>query len=151
MGKHAQSVEAEAWNRFADGGRALLVGAAVLAPLWRRDSRSSFDAMTAILATSAACKAIKAFWHEPRPNGQNNNSFPSQHSGECFAAAAILNGVWRDGAGPVAIGVATAVSLARLFGGKHHVVDLVAGGALGIVAASPTSQASARLIAATSS
>jgi membrane-associated phospholipid phosphatase len=106
----------------------------VVAPLWRRDYRTSLNALTAILATSAACKAIKAFWREPRPNGENSKSFPSQHAGDCFAAAAILDREWRDGIGPLAVGVATAVSMARVFSGKHHVADVIAGAALGTIA-----------------
>lgn len=140
----SQPANAEGWNCLADGGRALMVASAILVPLWRRDTRRSFDAMTAILATSAACKCIKAFWHEPRPNGQNNNSFPSQHAGECFGAAAILECGRQDAIGPVAIGLATAISMARLFSGKHHVADVIAGAAIGILAARITSDSQAR-------
>jgi hypothetical protein len=130
----SEPANADAWNRFADAGRALLVGGAVIAPLWRKDYRTSLNGLTAILAVSAASKAIKAFWHEPRPNGENNNSFPSQHAGDCFAAAAILDRDWRDAVGPLALGIATAVSAARVLSGKHHVADVIAGASLGIVA-----------------
>jgi membrane-associated phospholipid phosphatase len=133
-----EPASADAWNRFADGGRALLVGAAVIAPLWRKDFRTSFNGLTAILATSAASKSIKAFWREPRPNGQNAKSFPSQHAGDCFAAAVTLDREWGSAMGPLAIGLATAVSAARVFGGKHHVADVVAGAALGVIAAELT-------------
>ena len=126
--------KADIWNRIADAGRALLVGGAVVAPLWRQDFRTSFNALTAVLASSAASKAVKTFWREPRPNGENNNSFPSQHAGDCFAAAVVLDREWRDAIGPAAIGLATAVSLARVFGGKHHVADVIAGAALGVIA-----------------
>lgn len=136
----SQSSNAEAWNSFADAGRALLVSAAVLAPLFRRDFKSSFDGLTAILATSSASKAIKAFWREPRPNGENANSFPSQHAAECFAAAVILDRVWPDRAGPAATGCATAIATARVFSGKHHPADVLAGGAVGILVANLTTE-----------
>jgi membrane-associated phospholipid phosphatase len=132
--------KADRWNRFADAGRALLVGGAVIAPLWRKDYRTSINGLTAVLATSAASKALKAFWHEPRPNGQNNSSFPSQHAGDCFAAAVILDREWREAVGPLAIGLATAVSFARVFSGKHHIVDVVAGASLGVIAAEIASE-----------
>lgn len=125
---------ADAWNRFADGGRALLVGAAVVAPLWRKDFRTSLSGLAAVIATYAASKSIKTLWREPRPNGQNNESFPSEHAGDCFAAATVLDQEWRNSVGPLAIGIATAVSMARVFSGKHHVVDVVAGAALGVIA-----------------
>ncbi|HEX8840191.1 MAG TPA: phosphatase PAP2 family protein [Sphingomicrobium sp.] len=126
---------AQAWNCFADVGRALLVGSAVFAPLWRRDTRTSFNALTAVLATSAGSKATKAFWRERRPNGENNKSFPSAHAGDCFAAAVSLHRSRGDLLGPLAIGLATAVSMARVFSGKHHIADVIAGSALGVVAA----------------
>jgi len=125
---------ADGWNRFADAGRAILVGGAIIAPLWRKDIRSGLNALTAVLAVSAGSKAIKAFWTEPRPNGQNNNSFPSQHAADCFAAATVLRRKWTNGAGPAAIGLATAVSLARVISGKHHLADVVAGAGLGVLA-----------------
>lgn len=129
------------WNGFADAGRLLLVGGAIVAPLLRRDYRSSFNAVTAILTTFAVSKATKAFWDEPRPNDENDKSFPSLHAADCFAAAVSIHREWRDAMGSAAIGLATAVSLARVFSGKHHVVDVAAGGSLGIIAA----HASARL------
>jgi membrane-associated phospholipid phosphatase len=125
---------AAAWNSFADAGRAVLVGGAVVAPMWRKDVRSGLSSLSAILAVSAASKAIKAVWKEPRPNGENKQSFPSQHAGDCFAAAAILKREWSDGAGPAAIGLATAVSLARVLSGKHHLADVIAGAGLGVIA-----------------
>ena len=130
-----EPANADAWNAFADVGRALLVGGAVVAPLWRKDFRNSFDGLAALLATYGACKAIKALWPERRPNGQNNHSFPSEHAGDCFAAAVILDRDWQNSLGPAAIGLATAISMSRVFSGKHHIADVVAGGALGIIAA----------------
>lgn len=121
---------------MGDAGRWLLVGGAIVAPLVRRDVRGSLNALTAILATAALTKAIKAFSREPRPNGEDDNSFPSQHAAECFAAAVSLHRRFEEGIGPAAIGVATAVSLTRLFGGKHHPPDVIAGAGMGITAAS---------------
>lgn len=126
--------EEDIWCRLGDGGRFLLTGAAVVAPLAKRDYRGSFNALTGILAAAAVSKAIKAVWHEPRPNGEDTNSFPSQHAGECFAAAVSLDRQFKDAVGPGAIGLATAVALTRIFGRKHNVADVIAGTALGIVA-----------------
>ena len=126
--------KADAWNRFADAGRIALIGAAIGAPLWRRNFRGSFNALTAILGTSATDKLIKAVWNERRPNGENNNSFPSQHAAECFAAATSLDRSFGDGIGPVAIGLATLVSITRICSGKHHTADVFAGAGIGITA-----------------
>jgi membrane-associated phospholipid phosphatase len=122
------------WNRFADAGRAVLVGGALIAPMWRKDFRAGFSALSAISSVSAASKAIKAVWKEPRPNGQNRKSFPSQHAGDCFAAATILRRESSRGVGIAAIGLAATVSLARVFSGKHHLADVIAGAGLGTIA-----------------
>jgi membrane-associated phospholipid phosphatase len=126
--------QADEWNSFADAGRAVLVAAATVAPMWRKDFRSGSNALTATLAASAASRAIKGVWSEPRPNGQNDNSFPSEHAADCFAAATILRRDSPNGLGPAAMGLAVAVCFARVFSGKHHVVDLIAGAALGVIA-----------------
>lgn len=128
----------DVWNRIGDCGRVVLVGTAVAAPLARHDFRGSFNALTAILSTAAVCKAAKGFWHEPRPNGEDSNAFPSQHASECFAAAASLDAQFADAIGPGAIGLATAVALTRIFGRKHHVADVIAGAAIGILATKVT-------------
>ena len=39
------------------------------------------------------------------------------------------------GIGAAAVSLATAVSMARIFCGKHHVVDVIAGAGMGITAA----------------
>jgi membrane-associated phospholipid phosphatase len=101
------------------------------------------EGLTALFATDAAAKAIKAFWHERRPNGEDSDSFPSEHAGDCFAAAIILARESPETIGPASIGLATAVAMARVFSGKHHVADVIAGGSLGVLAGE-LSSASAR-------
>jgi membrane-associated phospholipid phosphatase len=46
----------------------------------------------------------------------------------------ILDKERRYAMGPIAIGLATAVSMARVFSGKHHVADVIAGASLGVIA-----------------
>ena len=124
----------DARNRLGDAGRVLLIGSAVAAPLARKDFSGSFNALTAVLGAAGVSKAIKAFWKEPRPDGEDRKSFPSQHASERFAAAISLDAAFADSLGPVAIGGATAVALTRLFGRKHRIADVIAGAALGITA-----------------
>ena len=125
---------ADVWARFGDVGRAGLIGGALLLPLRRRDFDASFDALTAVVASAAACKAIKPFVPERRPNGENNNGFPSQHAAESFAAGLALKRSIGDPAGALGVGVATMVAMSRLFARKHWAVDVVAGIAIGAAA-----------------
>ena len=128
--------EEKLWCRVGDAGRILLVGGAIAAPLRKRDFDRSFDTLSAVLATAAACKFVKAFWHEPRPNGEDSNSFPSQHAAECFAAAQSLDGALNGRGRSIALALAGGVALTRVLARKHRLADVIAGGAMGITAAS---------------
>ena len=125
---------ADVWARFGDVGRVGLIGGALALPLRRRDFDASFDALTAMLASSATCKAIKPFVPAPRPNGEDQNSFPSQHAAECFAAGLALRRLVGDPTGAAGVGAATLVAMSRLFARKHRTVDVVAGIAIGAAA-----------------
>lgn len=120
------------WARAGDVGRAGLLLSAVALPLCRRDFNAGFDALTAIFACAAVSKAVKAWWDEPRPNGEDNKSFPSQHAAECFAAGVAL--ARNDSWGGPALVAAAAVAATRLLARKHHPLDVVAGAGLGITA-----------------
>lgn len=126
---------ADAWNRFADAGRALLIGGAATAPLIRRDWRASINASAVIFAVSTATKVIKMSWREPRPDGEDRQSFPSEHAVDGFAAAAIIGRELNPKIGLAAVGLATAISLARIFSGKHYVADVIAGAGIGFATA----------------
>jgi membrane-associated phospholipid phosphatase len=129
----AQASTADVWARFGDAGRFGLIAAALALPVKRRDFDGSFDALTSVLATSALCKAIKPFVPERRPNGENCNSFPSQHAAESFAAALALRRYFGKRTGAAAIGAGTLVAISRLFALKHRARDIVAGIAIGTV------------------
>ena len=131
-----ETAQDELWCRLGDGGRLVLVGGAIVSPLVRKDFRGALNAATAVLAVASLSKAIKAVWHERRPDGEDDKSFPSQHAAECFAAAASLDRQFKDGIGPAAIGLATAVALTRVFGRKHRPADVIAGAGMGITASS---------------
>jgi membrane-associated phospholipid phosphatase len=118
---------ADAWARLGDVGRVGLIGAAFALLLSCRDFDASFNAVTAILGSAAVCKAIKPFVPERRPNGEDWNSFPSQHAAECFASGLALRRFFGRTAGAAAIGFATLVAMSRLFAKKHHAADVVAG------------------------
>lgn len=125
--------DAEAWARFGDIGRFAIIGASLAMPLRRRNFDGCFNSATAVLATASVCKLLKAFIHERRPNGEDNNSFPSQHAAEVFAAGLSM----RNHFGPLkgaSVGAATLVAISRLFARKHRPVDVAAGVLIGAAA-----------------
>lgn len=64
---------------------------------------------------------------------EGGNSFPSGHSTQAWAVAAVVASEYKDRRAVqiLAYGVATAVSVARFTGQKHYLSDVVVGSALG--------------------
>jgi membrane-associated phospholipid phosphatase len=132
MANPADSAHApDLWARFGDAGRFGLDSAAVVLPLQRRNFDGSFDAVSSLFLTTAVCKGLKAFVPERRPDGENMNSFPSQHAAECIAAGLALRRHFGRSTGTAALALATAVALSRLFAKKHHTIDVIAGIVIG--------------------
>lgn len=87
-------------------------------------------------------QAIGHFYYHPRPFVERgdvvqllghgaDSSFPSEHAAGAFAVAGSL--FWlRRGWGFMALGVATLVGLARIYGGIHYPADMLAGAAMGL-------------------
>jgi membrane-associated phospholipid phosphatase len=68
-----------------------------------------------------------------RPNGENNQSFPSGHTSNAFAMAAALDGHYGKKVTIPAYALAAAVGYARLRDGVHWLSDVLAGAALGYI------------------
>lgn len=123
--------DADLWARFGDAGRFGVNSAAVVLPLQRRNFDGSLDAVSSLLLTTALCKALKAFVPERRPNGEDMKSFPSQHVAECIAGGLALRRHFGRSTGTIALGLATAVAISRVFARKHHPFDVIAGMMIG--------------------
>jgi hypothetical protein len=87
--------------------------------------------------------ALKGITQRARPSTgverseffDGGNSFPSGHSTQAWAVAAVIANEYHDRRAVqiAAYGAATAVSVARFTGHKHYLSDVVAGSALGYV------------------
>jgi membrane-associated phospholipid phosphatase len=121
------------WCRVGDLGRLGMVATAVLIPLWRRDRRRAATASLAIAMSAAGSKLAKERFPKRRPDGEDCESFPSQHSAEVFAAATSVNFAGESGLGTFAPAVLTGLS--RWPAGRHYASDIASGMALGIASA----------------
>lgn len=97
-------------------------------------------AMAGVGLTGGITDVIKDATDRQRPNGEDDESFPSGHASQSFAAAtfasANVHRAWSDGAASqwVDAGLYTAAGLtayARVEAGKHHPSDVLVGAALG--------------------
>ena len=119
----------EAWNRFADVGRAMLVGSASILP--RKGGAERLRAGSCLIAVKLADALLKRAIPEERPDREDDKSFPSEHAAECAAAAIIIQREYGKAAGGLACALAGAVAASRIASRKHHPHDVLAGALIG--------------------
>jgi membrane-associated phospholipid phosphatase len=81
---------------------------------------------------------LKSISGVTRPDGSDNQSFPSGHTAQAFLAASIVHAEFRDKSqwyGVGAYGIATSVAALRMLNNKHWQSDVVAGAGFGILSA----------------
>lgn len=104
-------------------------------------SKHKFVDRTAMLLLSTAIMGAsttitKNMTHRMRPNGLNNQSFPSGHTAMAFMAAEFMHQEYKDQSPLYSIlGYSAALTTAtlRLYNGAHWVSDVVAGAGYGIL------------------
>lgn len=82
-------------------------------------------------------QSMKRIIAYPRPNGEDNHSFPSGHTTTAFANAAILHEEYGHRSPLYTIGgytTATAVGAMRVAGNHHWLADVLMGAGVGIAA-----------------
>lgn len=78
---------------------------------------------------------VKKWVKRVRPDGKDNESFPSGHTANAFAAAEFLNQEYRDVSpwiGYAGYTVATATGVLRMYNNKHWFSDVIAGAGFGL-------------------
>jgi undecaprenyl-diphosphatase len=123
-------------NFLAHGLAAVAVGvglvAAGLATRNRRFVRIGLAVLLAAVLAGLAANGLKLAFRVPRPHTPGSFSFPSGHATTAFAVAAVLARAFPP-AGPVFAFVAVFGGLARVYFRDHYLIDVVAGGLLGVV------------------
>lgn len=82
-------------------------------------------------ATVGATWLLKNTVHKERPDGSNDQSFPSGHSAAAFQAASFVHRRYGIPAWPGYV-LATYTAWSRVEANKHDTADVLAGAALGI-------------------
>lgn len=106
-------------------------------------SRSSLKRMAIANSITLALhfgmvKGLKSVVHETRPNGEDNQSFPSGHSSLAFASAAILSREYGHISPWITVGsygCATATQILRIRHNAHWMTDVCMGAGIGLFSA----------------
>ncbi len=103
--------------------------------------KNTFIDRTMLLVLSEAIFAgttfgLKRISHRMRPDGSNNLSFPSGHTGNAFVSAEFMAQEYGDRSpiyGGVGYGFATTTAILRVYNNKHWFSDIIAGAGFGIL------------------
>lgn len=131
----AQGVEAggsrKTVRHSGDVVSVVLPAAGATALLLYKDGEGLKQAALAGATTLAATILLKQTVKKERPDGTDNQSFPSRHAAVAFAAATFLQQRYGWTWGAPALAAATYISWTRVYGKKHDVWDVAAGAAIG--------------------
>jgi membrane-associated phospholipid phosphatase len=97
-----------------------------------RDGQGALQFAESAALTVAVTEGLKYTVNERRPNGANNQSFPSGHSSISFSAAEFMRKRYGWEFGVPAYAAASFVAYSRVESGEHFAHDVIAGAAIGI-------------------
>ncbi|PWK80052.1 membrane-associated phospholipid phosphatase [Mucilaginibacter oryzae] len=103
--------------------------------------KNTFIDRTLLLALSEAIFAgttfgLKRITHRTRPDGSDNMSFPSGHTGNAFVSAEFMAQEYGERSpvyGGVGYAFATTTAILRVYNNKHWFSDIIAGAGFGIL------------------
>jgi membrane-associated phospholipid phosphatase len=93
----------------------------------------TYDIAQVTLVNAAYTSALKYTVHRTRPNASDRLSFPSGHTSNAFAWAAVTHHHYGPKLGVPAYFLASAIGISRMEKNVHHLSDVLAGAALGVV------------------
>ncbi|HET7292118.1 MAG TPA: phosphatase PAP2 family protein [Vicinamibacteria bacterium] len=93
----------------------------------------TYDIAQATIVTGLYTEIFKRAASRERPDGSDTRSFPSGHTSNAFAWAALAQHHYGTRIGVPAYAVAGLVGLSRIERDKHHLSDVVGGAALGFI------------------
>ena len=93
----------------------------------------TYDMLDAAVVNFGYTELLKLAVGRERPNGQDNKSFPSGHTSNSFALAAVAERHYGWKLGVPAYLVAGLVGASRIQQDKHYLSDVVAGATLGYI------------------
>ena len=99
----------------------------------RRFRAMTYDMLDAAIVNFGYTELLKVAVGRERPNGEDDKSFPSGHTSNAFALAAVAERHYGWKLGVPAYLVASVVGASRIQQDKHYLSDVVAGATLGYI------------------
>ncbi|MCO4794005.1 MAG: phosphatase PAP2 family protein [Bacteriovoracaceae bacterium] len=96
------------------------------------DRSNGLAHLEGLLGTNLMITAMKKSIHRTRPNGENEDSFPSGHTSTAFASSGSLSYAYGWKAAIPAYALTTLTLVSRLEDNKHWLSDLVVATSVGI-------------------
>ena len=93
----------------------------------------TYDMLDAAIVNGVYTEVLKKTVKRERPNGEDNQSFPSGHTSNAFTLATVVQRHYGWKIGAPAYALAGIVGVSRLQQNKHYLSDVVMGGALGYI------------------
>lgn len=112
------------------GTRYINVAIAGIQMIW--DPSNGLAHLEGLLGTTLMITALKQSINRTRPNGENENSFPSGHTSTSFTSSGSLSYAYGTKVSILAYSLSLLTFLARLEDNKHWLSDLVVATSIGI-------------------
>lgn len=96
------------------------------------DTKGSWQFTKGFLLTEALTYGLKAVISKRRPDGSDENSFPSGHTSTTFHSASFIQRRYGASYGIPAYALAGFTAFSRLYGEKHDGWDVLAGAIIGV-------------------
>jgi len=112
--------------------RTLIPAVAYGSTFYMHDREGRWDFYESFFTNLGATYALKGLISKTRPDGSNDESFPSGHTSVAFQGAAFIHARYGARYAIPAYIAATYVGWTRMASDQHYAVDVVAGAAIGI-------------------
>lgn len=123
-------------NILRFGPAAMSVGLQYLGPESKlSQTEAVLTRLTAYGLMASMTYGTKKMVNEERPDGSDDESFPSGHCANSFMTAEMIRHEYGNAYGAVAYAMATGVGFLRMYNNKHWANDVLAGAGIGILSA----------------
>lgn len=121
------------WDTLSDATAYGLVATSLALPAYKDDWQGVKQAGLSVGVATGVSILGKSVVHERRPDGSDDDSFPSNHAAMAFAAATSMQKRYGWQYGFPAYGLAAMTAYGRVQADKHHWRDVAASAVIGSI------------------